>query len=86
MELAREAQKPEGRRRPFARLSDVLEPHRPNHQPPWQKPVQRETARVNVERMVQHEQSRERERRLGKPGRIRPDDQRPPARVTGRLA
>jgi hypothetical protein len=59
MGLAREAQKPEARRRPITRLSGVLEPKRTNHQPPWQKPVQRETARVNVERMVQHEQRRE---------------------------
>jgi hypothetical protein len=49
------------RRRPFRTLSAPVEPTREHHQPAWHEPVRLAVNKVDVERMAQERQNRERE-------------------------
>jgi hypothetical protein len=64
MALAAEYQKPESRRRTFTKLSDVLESHRPSHQPAWHKSVSDSVKPMDMKRLVQERETRENEARL----------------------
>jgi hypothetical protein len=54
----------DARRRQYRTLTEATERARPSHQPVWHGPVQRMAARVDVERLAQEAQSRDKERQL----------------------
>jgi hypothetical protein len=54
------------RRRPFSSLREMVEPSRPHRivSPDWHEPVREAVNRVNVDRLAQEQQSREKESKL----------------------